>query len=60
MFTADGEEGINQALREAVLQLVGLDAANEYRSPPLILSNLVSVNYVLYFVREQSSWKRLL
>jgi hypothetical protein len=49
------EKGINQALREGFLQLVGLNAANEYRSPPVILSNLVREHYVLYFVREQNS-----
>jgi hypothetical protein len=51
----DDEKGRNKALREAFLQLVGLNAANEYHSPPVILSNLVRMHYVLYFERVDSS-----
>jgi hypothetical protein len=42
----DDEKGINQALREACLQLVGLNAAYENRSPPVIQSYQTRLHYV--------------
>ncbi len=36
------------ALREAVLQLIGVNAGNYHHSPCVILSNLASKHYVLY------------
>jgi hypothetical protein len=38
----------NQALREAFLQLIGLNVNNCYKSPAVILTNLNSKHYVLY------------
>ena len=39
--------------REAAIQLVGINAANYWRSPPVIMSNLANVHYVLYLVRVE-------
>jgi len=44
-----GEAKINQALREAFIQLVGLNADNDDHSPPVVLTNLVGQHFVLYF-----------
>jgi hypothetical protein len=43
-------EGFNvkEALREAFLQLIGLNIANEIRSPCVILTNLAMAHYVMY------------
>lgn len=41
--------GFNEevSLREAFLQLIGLNVANPVRSPPVILTNLAGIHYVL-------------
>ena len=39
--------------REAAIQLVGINAANYRRSPPVIMTNLANVHYVLYIVRVE-------
>jgi hypothetical protein len=36
------------SLREACLQLIGLNVDNPYKSPAVVLTNLVGKNYVLY------------
>lgn len=41
---------VKEALREAFLQLIGLNVANEIRSPCVILTNLAHTHYVLYLV----------
>jgi hypothetical protein len=41
---------VKEALREAFLQLIGLNVANEIRSPCVILTNLAQTHYVLYLV----------
>lgn len=39
---------VKEALREAFLQLIGLNIANEIRSPCVILTNLAMTHYVMY------------
>lgn len=39
---------LEHALREAFLQLLGGNVANRHHSPPVLLTNLNSENYVLY------------
>ena len=39
---------VQMALREACLQLIGLNVDNPVKSPAVILTNLVGKNYVLY------------
>ncbi|RYG99888.1 hypothetical protein EON65_49870, partial [archaeon] len=36
------------SLREAVLQLIGGNASNSFHSPPVLLTNLAKMHYVLY------------
>jgi hypothetical protein len=43
----DAETG-QTAGREAVVQLLGLNVGNMYSSPPVVLSNLMGLHYVLY------------
>eukprot|EP01038_Epipyxis_sp_PR26KG_P017685 gene17685-24628_t len=43
---------LNECLREAVIQLVGLNCANIQRSPPVLLTNLVGRHFVLYLEQE--------
>jgi CRISPR/Cas system-associated exonuclease Cas4 (RecB family) len=38
----------NQALREAFLQLVGLNVRNDYKSPAVVLTNMNEKHYILY------------
>jgi hypothetical protein len=42
------EKNVNECLREAVIQLVGLNASNAYRSPSVLLTNLTRRSFVLY------------
>jgi hypothetical protein len=42
----------NQALREAFLQMLGLNIANCYKSPAVVLTNLCLKNYVLYLTTK--------
>lgn len=37
-----------EALREAVIQLIGGNASNTFHSPPVVLTNLNDLHYVLY------------
>lgn len=37
--------------REAAIQLVGLNVENSWRSPPVVMSNLKNVHYVVYLAR---------
>ena len=46
--TVDGMANENECLREAFLQLVGLNAYNPYTSPAVILTNLNRKHYILY------------
>ena len=39
---------VNKCLREAVLQLIGLNVANVYTSPSVILTDLNNSHYVLF------------
>jgi len=41
---------VKEALREAFLQLIGLNVANEIRSPCVLLTNLAQTHYVMYLV----------
>ena len=45
-MTNDGD--INRSLREAVLQLIGMNVNNDYASPSVILTNLNGKHFVLY------------
>eukprot|EP01038_Epipyxis_sp_PR26KG_P016051 gene16051-21794_t len=45
-------ENLNECLREAVIQLIGLNCANEHRSSPVFLTNLVGRHFVLYLEQE--------
>ncbi len=40
------------SLREAVLQLIGGNASNSFHSPPVLLTNLAKMHYVLYITLE--------
>jgi len=44
----DAQADENQALREAFLQLIGLNVGNCYKSPAVVLTNLNAKHYVLY------------
>lgn len=39
---------VENSLREAVLQLIGGNASNSFHSPPVLLTNLAKMHYVLY------------
>ena len=39
---------LEDSLREAVLQLIGGNASNSFHSPPVLLTNLAKMHYVLY------------
>ena len=39
------------SLREAVLQLIGGNASNSFHSPPVLLTNLAKMHYILYITR---------
>ena len=49
--TIDGFSDDSLCLREAALQLIGLNVANIYVSPPVVLTNLNGKHYVLYIDR---------
>jgi hypothetical protein len=44
----DTDAKTNQALREAFLQLVGLNVRNDYKSPAVVLTNMNQKHYILY------------
>mmetsp|Transcript_19481 Transcript_19481/g.26759 ORF Transcript_19481/g.26759 Transcript_19481/m.26759 type:complete len:298 (+) Transcript_19481:246-1139(+) len=44
---------INQALREGVLQLIGMNADNQYSSPSVIVTSFMHQHYILYLDRER-------
>lgn len=48
------ESKLDESLREACLQLIGLCAANSKKSPPVVLSNLNKKNYVLTLSRKEN------
>ena len=52
--TVEGMGDKNKCLREAFLQLIGLNAYNPYKSPAVILTNLVKLHYVLYLTLESN------
>lgn len=39
---------LEDSLREAVLQLIGGNASNSFHSPPVLLTNLARMHFVLY------------
>lgn len=39
-------------MREAVLQLIGGNASNSFRSPPVLLTNLDKMHFVLYITLD--------
>jgi hypothetical protein len=43
---------LEDSLREAVLQLIGGNASNSFHSPPVLLTNLASMHFVLYITLE--------
>ena len=47
--------GVNGCLREAFLQLIGLNACNPYKSPAVILTDLVDSHHVLYLTRQSNT-----
>lgn len=49
--------GVNQALREAFLQLVGVNVQNAYKSPAVVLTNMNQKHFVLYLVRSENRAK---
>jgi hypothetical protein len=49
----------DEHMREAFLQLVGLNCSNSARSPPVILTNLDDRYILLYIAREQAGEVRL-
>ncbi len=50
-----GEAKINMALREGVLQLIGLNAANSYASPSVIVTNLNQLHYLIFICRNDEA-----
>jgi hypothetical protein len=46
--TATGMKHLEKSLREAVLQLLGVNVDNQYSSPPILLTNLDKVHYVVF------------
>jgi len=46
-----GDANTNKALREGVLQLIGLNAGNPYASPSVIVTNLQRKHYLLFISR---------
>jgi hypothetical protein len=48
-----------EGLREAVLQLVGLNVANDSHSPAVVLTNLARTHFVLYFDLMSDAPQRL-
>eukprot|EP00038_Savillea_parva_P004923 m.145081 g.145081 ORF g.145081 m.145081 type:complete len:121 (-) comp11615_c0_seq2:72-434(-) len=50
--TVDGMRGSGSACRrEAMVQLIGMNAANPHHSPPVVVSNLANTHFVLYLER---------
>jgi len=48
-----GEDFVKEdSLREAVLQLIGGNASNTFHSPPVLLTNLLSMHFVLFITLE--------
>ena len=43
---------INRALREGVLQLIGMNADNQYTSPSVIVTAFMRQHYILYLERD--------
>ena len=41
-----------ESLREAVLQLIGGNASNSFHSPPVVLTNLAKMHFVLFITLE--------
>jgi len=58
--TNEGMRNKNECLREAFLQLIGLNAYNDYKSPAVILTNLTKLHYVLYLSLETNECGSLL
>ena len=52
--TVEGMKDSKLCFREAFLQLIGLNAYNPYKSPAVILTNLVNLHYVLYLTLESN------
>ena len=55
--SADFKE--EESLREAVLQLLGGNASNSFHSPPVLLTNLVRMHYVLFITLVGDPSERL-
>ena len=53
----EGDAAVNKALREGVLQLIGLNAGNPYKSPPVIVTNLSGKHYVLFISKRNDEDK---
>ncbi len=47
-----GDALTNKALREGVLQLIGLNVQNVYVSPPVIVTNLNGKHFLLFISKE--------
>lgn len=45
------------SIHEAIVQLIGANAENRTRSPPVVLSNLKQTHYVLYLTKESDDFK---
>ena len=52
--TMEGMKNKDMCLREAFLQLIGLNAYNDNKSPAVILTNLNKVHFVLYLALESN------
>ena len=50
-FTSQAD--IDRALREGVLQLIGMNADNNYTSPSVIVTAFMSLRYILYLERDR-------
>lgn len=57
--TTTGFSNANECLREAVLQMIGLNVSNVYRSPPVILTDLNKKHYVIYLFRDENPEEHL-
>jgi hypothetical protein len=57
-FSSIGD--INRALREGVMQLIGMNADNHYSSPSVIVTALMQQHFILYLERDASAEIRLM
>jgi hypothetical protein len=53
--TVKGMKNVDKCLREAALQLLGVNVDNHCASPPILLTNLNKMHYVLFITLDPNS-----